>query len=434
MRNTWLTQASPTVSTSIIAGSSSFDLLNTTATTLNAFGAAATGNIGYSGTDNSTTNISTGAAASGKTKTLNLATGAASGSTSNVNVGSANGGTTTINSPTTTLKALTTTNTLTVNGGNFLQVLNPDSTTYYAQFLTGTMTQDDNGGAGSGSQVASFINYTFAPSATIVNAYGSLISPTVAIASGKSVGNSFGSVIALTVNGAGTCFNNVSQKIFGPAASGAGAKTYGYGLQVFKGSGCTYNYAAYFDDLQLGGNLTLESSTLPSIKFKESGFNDVAGILFQTSGTGDSNYLALTGSASNVDPSSQTIGFTVTQSGKCLAVQPTAGLGYGTGAGGTVTQATSKTTAVTINKVTGLITMNNASMGANTTLIFTVNNSAVALGDTVQVSTSGGFASDYRAVACSVANGSFKISLANIGTTQSEALTISFTVLKGASS
>jgi hypothetical protein len=181
-------------------------------------------------------------------------------------------------------------------------------------------------------------------------------------------------------------------------------------------------------------DVNLESSSLPAIKFKESGFDDVAGILFQTSGTGDSNYLALTGSASNVDPSSQTIGFTVTQSGKCLAVQPTAGLGYGPGAGGTVTQATSKTTAVTINKVTGVITMNNASMGANTTVIFTVNNSTVNSGDTVQVSTGGGFSSDYRATACSVTSGSFKISLANIGTTQSEALTINFTVLRGASS
>jgi hypothetical protein len=253
------TIASPVITNQATTTSTSFDFLNTTVLTINCFGAATIGNIGYSGTDNSTTNISTGVAASGKTKTLNLATGAASGSTSDVNIGSANGGTTTINSPTTQLKAITATNTLTVNAGNFLQVLNPDSSTYYAQFLTGTMTQDDAGGAGTGSQVGSFINYTFAPSANTVNAYASLISPTVSIASSKSVGNSYGSVIGLTVNGAGTCFNNVTQKIFGPAASGAGTKTYGYGLQVYKGTGCTYNYAAYLDDLQLGGDLTSTS-------------------------------------------------------------------------------------------------------------------------------------------------------------------------------
>jgi hypothetical protein len=91
---------SPSFTTSVTTGSTTFGVFDATATTIDAFGAATTGNIGYDGTASSTTNISTGAAGSGNTKTLNLGTGAAASSTTNVNIGSSNGGTTTINSGT----------------------------------------------------------------------------------------------------------------------------------------------------------------------------------------------------------------------------------------------------------------------------------------------------------------------------------------------
>lgn len=48
--------------------------------------------------------------------------------------------------------------------------------------------------------------------------------------------------------------------------------------------------------------------------------------------------------------------FKMDTAGNSLHVRATGGLGYGTGAGGTVTQTTSKSTAVTLNKPTGLIT------------------------------------------------------------------------------
>lgn len=58
-------------------------------------------------------------------------------------------------------------------------------------------------------------------------------------------------------------------------------------------------------------------------------------------------------------------------------------LGYGPGAGGTVTQATSKATAVTLNKPCGVITMHNAALAAGAAVIFRLNNSLIALTDTV---------------------------------------------------
>ena len=63
----------------------------------------------------------------------------------------------------------------------------------------------------------------------------------------------------------------------------------------------------------------------------------------------------------------------------------TAGIGYATGAGGSVTQATSKATGVTLNTVTGIITMNGAALAADTTVSFTLTDSAIAATDAVVV-------------------------------------------------
>jgi hypothetical protein len=68
-----------------------------------------------------------------------------------------------------------------------------------------------------------------------------------------------------------------------------------------------------------------------------------------------------------------------------LSSGATSGFGYATGAGGTVTQATNKGVTVVLNTVTGIITMNNASLAADTTVAFTLTNSAIAATDAVLV-------------------------------------------------
>jgi hypothetical protein len=60
----------------------------------------------------------------------------------------------------------------------------------------------------------------------------------------------------------------------------------------------------------------------------------------------------------------------------------TGGLGYGTGSGGAVTQATSRTTGVTLDKTNGAITLVSAA-GTTSWQSFTVTNSTVAATDTV---------------------------------------------------
>jgi len=100
--------------------------------------------------------------------------------------------------------------------------------------------------------------------------------------------------------------------------------------------------------------------------------------------------------------------------------------------GGTVTQGTSKSTAVTVNTCAGQITMHNASLASNTSVGFTVNNSYVASGDFVDVCISGGAtATSYIVGADSVAAGSFTVHLRNItGGALGEAVVITFTVTK----
>lgn len=65
-------------------------------------------------------------------------------------------------------------------------------------------------------------------------------------------------------------------------------------------------------------------------------------------------------------------------------------LGYTTAAQGTVTQATDKSTAVTMNKSAGRITMNAASLAATTNVSFTLNNSLISSNDVLILTISGG--------------------------------------------
>ena len=106
--------------------------------------------------------------------------------------------------------------------------------------------------------------------------------------------------------------------------------------------------------------------------------------------------------------------------------------GYTAAAQGTVTQATSKSTAVTLNKSAGRITMNNASLATATNATFTLNNSLLSANDTVILTISGGQATpgSYNVFANALATGSVSISLRNIsGGSLSEAVIINFAVI-----
>ena len=100
--------------------------------------------------------------------------------------------------------------------------------------------------------------------------------------------------------------------------------------------------------------------------------------------------------------------------------------------GGTVTQGTSKSTAVTLNTPCGVITTHNASLASNTSVGFTVNNSYIDADDTVNINlASGGTASSYVYVVDAVANGSFVIHIRNVtGGALGEALVFNYSIIK----
>lgn len=112
-------------------------------------------------------------------------------------------------------------------------------------------------------------------------------------------------------------------------------------------------------------------------------------------------------------------------------------LGYSSSAFGTVTQLTSKSTAVTLNTPTGRITMDDASLNNNTTVIFRMNNSTIITNDVVIVNISGGVsaAGDYLAYVADIGTGFADLALANRkggGGSLSEAVQMTFVVIRNA--
>jgi len=108
--------------------------------------------------------------------------------------------------------------------------------------------------------------------------------------------------------------------------------------------------------------------------------------------------------------------------------------GYLAGLGGTVTQASSKSTGVTLNKLTGQITMNGAALGAATEVAFTLTNSTIRATDAVLVNVAtGGTSAAYAVGVTAVAAGSCEITVTNLSAgSLSEALVLNFAVVKGA--
>jgi hypothetical protein len=105
--------------------------------------------------------------------------------------------------------------------------------------------------------------------------------------------------------------------------------------------------------------------------------------------------------------------------------------GYGAGAGGTVTQATDKATGVTLNTRCGTITLNAATLNADTTVSFTLTNSQIAATDVLilnhaSAGTAGAYTLNAQAAAGSASINVRNITAGNLG----EAIVIRFAVIK----
>jgi hypothetical protein len=118
----------------------------------------------------------------------------------------------------------------------------------------------------------------------------------------------------------------------------------------------------------------------------------------------------------------------------CYATQE---IGYSTSAQGAVTQATDKSTAVTLNKSAGRITMNAAALAGGAVASFTLNNSLISANDTIIVcissTTTGSTAGAYTTYISNLTTGSALITLRNLtaSTSYSEAVIINFAIIHG---
>ena len=108
--------------------------------------------------------------------------------------------------------------------------------------------------------------------------------------------------------------------------------------------------------------------------------------------------------------------------------------GYAAGAGGTVSQSGNKSSAVTLNKLTGEITMTSTALAAATIVTFVLNNSTVAAGDQIvcthhATGTFGAYTINGRVTGAGAASISVRN---NSASSLGEAIVIKFTVIKSA--
>lgn len=168
------------------------------------------------------------------------------------------------------------------------------------------------------------------------------------------------------------------------------------------------------------GNVTL-TSTLAAIQFVTSSSTrwvvEAAG-----------NFVSIADNALDIGAASANRPRSVYAGTRILATGSTAVIGYGTGAGGAVTQTISRTTGVTLNKAAGAITLVSAA-GSATWQSFTVTNSTVAATDTVVVNQQSG-TDLYMIHVTAVGAGSFQITFATTGGTTTEQPVFNYAVVK----
>jgi hypothetical protein len=107
-------------------------------------------------------------------------------------------------------------------------------------------------------------------------------------------------------------------------------------------------------------------------------------------------------------------------------------IGYASGAQGTVTQLTDKSTAVTLSKSSGQITMNAASLAAATNVTFTLTNTLLSAKDVLILNVTNGTSAAYNCWVSSMGAGSATITLRNISASPlAEAVVINFAIIHG---
>lgn len=205
---------------------------------------------------------------------------------------------------------------------------------------------------------------------------------------------------------------------------------------IFGGSPDPKNTTGVAINLNGGIIQNANASVVSMIILNDTGSAGVGWIISPGTGTGDrTRFQFFNTNSGNVMYLSSTDA-SVHFSNKVLSVNPTGGVGYENGAGGTVTQATSKSTGVTLNNICGQITTNNAALAAATIVTFNVTCAAMAAADVVIMNhASGGTLAAYTINPRANTTGNFAVDIRNnTAGSLSEALVLNYAIIKAVQS
>jgi hypothetical protein len=186
----------------------------------------------------------------------------------------------------------------------------------------------------------------------------------------------------------------------------------------------------------VSNNATITGGAISNVTFTGtfSGITSIESDIFTTKNGGDG--VTLEDNEITADGASANINLKIAAKGTG-EITHASKFGYQTGTGGTVTQATSRTTGVTLDKLSGAITLFSASISGHASEEFTVTNNTVAATDVIIVNIkSGATSAQYTTQVTAVSAGSFKIAVQNQSNsaTPTESPVLSFVVIKGVTS
>lgn len=186
---------------------------------------------------------------------------------------------------------------------------------------------------------------------------------------------------------------------------------------------------------QAANNVSITGGAISGVTFTPA---SVEATTFTTSNA--TTGLTLTNNTLSADGTDTNINISIVPKGTG-ALLSSGKIGYSSGTGGAVTQLTSRTTGVTLNKITGEITLFAGAIGGHDADEFTLTNSTIEADDVIMLSMKSGAAAGtrkyYQLHAVQVSAGSCVISVGNIDNTTipvagTESPIIQFVVLKGA--
>jgi len=204
----------------------------------------------------------------------------------------------------------------------------------------------------------------------------------------------------------------------------------GTGAVVIPTATFTTLNAATFSTTAAAAHIDLTGAT-----FTADGTDTNISITLVPKGTGKivADGVGINGGVISTTITNQNLTLSPNGTGEIVATSP---FGYGgSGTGGTVTQATSRTTGVTLNKLSGQITLfASTALSGHASNEFTLTNSFIDATDVVHVCFASGLTgASYGVTVTAVSAGSCKITVSNFSNsaTPSDTPVLNFVVIKG---